>query len=26
VTLGGAHREPLTPEEVAILTGEEERG
>ena len=26
VTLGEAHREPLTSEEVAILTGEEERG
>ncbi len=26
VTLGEAHREPLTPEEVAILTGEEEQG
>ena len=26
VTLGDPHREPLTPEEVAILTGEEEHG
>ena len=26
VTLGEAHREPLTPEEVAILTDEEEQG
>ncbi len=26
VTLGAPRREPLSPEEVAILTGEEERG